>query len=57
MSLNANGETGLLQRGRVDKRSEREESVKRVNATTQRRVIHMKLSSEMIPVKSQSFRL
>jgi hypothetical protein len=29
--------------------SGREESEKRVNATTERRVIHVKLSSEMIP--------
>ena len=36
---------------RVYERSGREESVKRVYATTQRRVIHVKLSSEMIPVK------
>lgn len=35
----------------VYERSGREESVKRVYATTHRRVIHVKLSSEMIPVK------
>lgn len=37
-------------RQEVYERSGREESAKRVYATTHRRVIHMKLSSEMIPV-------
>ena len=51
MSLKVNCEADLQRRVRVDERSGREESVKRVYATTQRRVIHMKLSNEMIPVK------
>ena len=35
----------------VYERSGREESAKRVYATTHRRVIHVKLTSEMTPVK------
>lgn len=38
-------------RQEVYERSGREESAKRVYATTHRRVIHVKLTSEMIPVK------
>ena len=51
MSLEVHRETRLEQQVGVYGRSVREESVKRVYATTQRRVIHIKLSSEMIPVK------
>lgn len=51
MSLKVYCEMRLQQRVRAYERSGREESVKRVYASTQRRVIHVKLSSEMIPVK------
>lgn len=58
MSLEGNCKTRLQQRAKSNERSGREESVKRVYATTQRRVIHAKLSSEIIPGgKCQGFML
>ena len=53
MSLKVSCKTNLQRRVRVYGRSGREERVKRVYATTQRRVIHVKLSNEMIPVKER----